>query len=50
MNTENVLTALKVGLSGYIFLILTLLIFFGLVSLFVKLFAKGEEDEKKESQ
>ncbi|HOK33884.1 MAG TPA: hypothetical protein PK258_03345 [Fervidobacterium sp.] len=50
MNVENVLTAVRVGLSGYVFLILTLVIFFGLVTLFVKLFAKGEDDGKENNE
>jgi len=50
MNIQNVLTAIRVGLTGYIFLIFTLVVFFGLVTLFVKLFAKGEDDGKENNE
>ncbi|HOK88362.1 MAG TPA: hypothetical protein PLM21_01985 [Fervidobacterium sp.] len=50
MNIQNVLTAIRVGLTGYIFLIFTLVVFFGLVTLFVKLFAKGEDDGKENKE
>jgi len=44
---ENTFIAIKIGLTGYLFLIGVLFVFFLLTKLFVKLFSRGEKGGKE---